>query len=482
MILQSVVFSNDIQIPEAVFYHTCDQVMCKDNNLILTGEAKVTTDTYMNLFDYEIWRKYTGLERYAVRITYEGTGMVSVYEWSLRGKVKIKDYILESEQNHTERFEIHPKENECAIYLEIVTQNQLNIMQIAYETWDDKIYKHPVHITLLSCTYQRKKEVLSNIQKVKKTRFYQLEDELYGKLDFCVVDNGSELEEKDEDYFKLVQNPNTGGSGGFTRGILEARKEAERYGTTHVIFMDDDVLFIEETFYRLYTLLSLIKEEYKNEVVAGRMFRLDARHIQYTASEIWNKSHILHVGHNVDMSKSENLLNVNDRRGEYTGWWFGCFPMSFVRKNLPLPFFLHCDDVEYGLRHGGEPIVLNGIQVWHETAEYRVTPTIVYYDVRNSMIVNTIYGFCKTPEELLELWYLQLGYYHRKKDYRCKYAVIVALWDYMKGKKHFMQNPGRKKLWRFPVCVEKCLTAVLWRVMKNYFVMLGVKTCDDYRK
>ena len=92
------------------------------------------------------------------------------------------------------------------------------------------------------------------------------------------------------------------------------------------------------------------------------------------------------------MTRPENLASLNDNEGaEYGGWWFACYPMEFVEKNRPLPFFLHCDDVEYGLRHGGTPIVLNGIQVWHETYEYRQSPVIAYYDTRNALIVNALY-------------------------------------------------------------------------------------------
>ncbi len=115
------------------------------------------------------------------------------------------------------------------------------------------------------------------------------------------------------------------------------------------------------------------------------MFRADKKYIQYTKTEIWNRSEILHTGWMQDMCKVECLPWMNLQEGEYSGWWFACFPMEFVQKEKPLPFFLHCDDVEYGLRLGTVPMALNGIQVWHETYEYRQSPVITYYDVRNSL-------------------------------------------------------------------------------------------------
>lgn len=189
-------------------------------------------------------------------------------------------------------------------------------------------------------------------------------------------------------------------------------------------------------------MLSLIKKEYKEEVIAGRMFRMDDRKVQYTAAEIWNKSDILHIGFNADMTNVDTLKSANDNFGaEYGGWWFCCFPMEFAKENDPLPFFLHCDDVEYGLRHGGTPIILNGIQVWHETYEYRQSPMIAYYDYRNSLIVNELYGFGKTDDETRWQDFLQrIKDIHDKGEYLLEYCIIRAYCDYRKGMRWFMRK------------------------------------------
>ena len=35
----------------------------------------------------------------------------------------------------------------------------------------------------------------------------------------------------------------------------------------------------------------------------------------------------------------------------YGAWWYSCIPLNEVReKGLPLPLFVRCDDVEYGMR------------------------------------------------------------------------------------------------------------------------------------
>ena len=70
---------------------------------------------------------------------------------------------------------------------------------------------------------------------------------------------------------------------------------------------------------------------------------------------------------------------IYDADADYGGWWFCCFPYVFVQENDVLPFFIHCDDVEYGLRCGKKPIIIEGVQVWHETYDKRMTPLMQYY-------------------------------------------------------------------------------------------------------
>ncbi|MDQ9768331.1 hypothetical protein RFZ33_14760, partial [Acinetobacter baumannii] len=58
-----------------------------------------------------------------------------------------------------------------------------------------------------------------------------------------------------------------------------------------------------------------------------------------------------------------------------------------TRDNLPIPLFLHHDDIEYGIRNRDQGIVfLNGIGVWHKGFEQTFPGVNVYYDVRNTLI------------------------------------------------------------------------------------------------
>lgn len=80
----------------------------------------------------------------------------------------------------------------------------------------------------------------------------------YGRLQIFVVDNGCELKQHNDTFLHVFHNRNTGGSGGFQRGLEEIRKNSSTF--SHVIFMDDDVEFDIEAFYILFDYLSKVSE------------------------------------------------------------------------------------------------------------------------------------------------------------------------------------------------------------------------------
>ena len=72
----------------------------------------------------------------------------------------------------------------------------------------------------------------------------------------------------------------------------------------------------------------------------------------------------------------------------YTGWWYCCIPSCIVtEKNLPMPYFIHLDDIEYGMRNYNNGIILlNGISVWHPSFVNKSPLWYGYYDMRNQLL------------------------------------------------------------------------------------------------
>lgn len=153
-----------------------------------------------------------------------------------------------------------------------------------------------------------------------------------------MVDNGSSLQLPESPYVHCIYNRNTGGSGGFQRGIEEIRKRNE--GFTHVIFMDDDVAFDISSFYLLFDFLSGVGEADRNRPVAGRMFCMDDPYIQYTAAEKWNRGMVSHVEFMRDVRETAYTQGkvIYDADADYGGWWFCCFHMYLYRKMMCFRF------------------------------------------------------------------------------------------------------------------------------------------------
>ena len=73
-----------------------------------------------------------------------------------------------------------------------------------------------------------------------------------------VVDNGSTLDADDfprADNFTLIRQANLGGTGGFMRGLMDAREKQSDY----ILFVDDDILLAPEMIYRAVAIAQIAK-------------------------------------------------------------------------------------------------------------------------------------------------------------------------------------------------------------------------------
>lgn len=458
--LQNFILPDELCTETQIYYRAIGEVKrISENVLSLPAGSIVATNTYMNLFDISAWKQYTFAQTIELWIELIGEGIIEVKSRDVEKEWLYEQITYQTTQKKTIKIRLNG-EISGQVYFQIHASQHTELYHASYRCSD---CASPIYLSVVICTYKRKQPLLGNIEKLFQSCFFDKNDWRYHKLFIRVVDNASELILPGKDNFKLYHNPNTGGSGGFTRGLLETRNEISSFPTSHVVLMDDDAMFQTESLYRIYALLSYIRPKYKNEVIAGRMFRLDNPQIQYTASEVWNRGDILHMGENLDVSKWESLKDINWQRGEYSGWWLAVFPYEFTANNLPLPFFLHCDDVEYGLRHGGKPIVLNGIQVWHETYEYRQSSVMAYYDYRNTLIVNAKYGLLKADFE--KRWKKVISTYHVEKKWDWELAIIVAMSDFLKGYNRFLKGQGSKHILTKKMFGMRVLNAVMWRIV-----------------
>ena len=465
MVLQRMVTYDGRGSDKGLYIRASCGIKTEAGRILVPKDGKIRTYTYMNEFDLGACRKYTDLTDF-------------IFVWRISGKGNIR-VLREGKTDGVTCMAEMQAESGCGCREEVrhcvegagdLQDGLLYFMfraeeESCLEAWieTETAVLRDVRISLVICTYKRRRQLerIINVLKAGKAETEREDNRKGGAagrrggregigengwLEAVVIDNASELEGSYGDGIAVFHNPNTGGSGGFARGMEETVGRLGEYPATHVVLMDDDVVLQWESLCRLYALLSFVRAGYAEEAVAGRMFRMDRPEVQYTALEIWNGGDIRHIGWNRDMGERECLWDMNENRGgEYGGWWFACFPIGYVRKNSPLPFFLHCDDAEYGLRHGGNPIILNGIQVWHETYEYRQSPLTAYYDCRNAMVVNAVAGKAGNgPDELWQKFFGKISDAHNRGDFLLEYFLIRAFGDFLKGRKWFMHKDNAR--------------------------------------
>lgn len=484
MVLQTFLFPDEICKDSELYYRIkgtaqtlADKKRKKEKEedcIVLDKNTEFSCDTYMNLMDVDTWVKYTAIRQIVLCINVSGTGRMVLMEMRQDGDRKRGEMDFNSQEVMSYQFVISDSDLHGMLYFRLMAETKVCFYGAFF--FSEEMEIREVKISLVICTYQREKQLAENLERLSKSDFFRNDSKRNGKLCIRVVDNAATLKKRKEwekENWYFYRNRNTGGAGGFTRGIVESQMDREHFSATHILLMDDDVEIQMETLYRLYALLSLIREEYLNEVVAGRMFCLDQKTVQYTAADIWNGGFIQHIGHNQDMVQRNYLYRMNQERGEYSGWWFACFPMEYTIENLPVPFFLHCDDVEYGLRHGGQPIVLNGIQVWHETCNYRQSAVIHYYDVRNTAFTNTRICYPKLKRHLIKCWFLGFLSNIRHKRWQQEYLKLLAIQDYWKGEKWLYQVDPEQNHQR--ICREaKRRVPVFWILIREIEVWIKV--------
>lgn len=428
MVLQYIVWPTSLktQIEELYYHVSFEPDITIDGLLKIPSKSFISFNTYFNMFSGKTWIKYTIIKKCIFRLIVDGRG--TVYLKKEDGCIIAKQKFCGKEEIKIVLNEIEP----VFYYIKIKADESVTILFGSVETEQEG---REIRIALATCTYNRKEMLYKNIRflREKNNKLVDNErvlDEIY------IVDNASNINssEVECEWIKLIPNRNTGGAGGFTRGLQEAMKNIN---ITHIILMDDDVDIEFESMVRTKSVLRYIKGEYEDNFIGGAMFRKDKPYVLHAAGEDWADGLIINPYKSTDMRESVAVQKISElvkSNQVYAGWWYCCIPRKHVeKKGYPIPFFLHCDDVEYSLRSGKTPIYLNGIAVWHEEFENKRNSIMEYYDVRNRLITNALY---KEHGKLYDAIYILCERFYANV-FRYRYEdfllSVKAAEDFLKG-------------------------------------------------
>lgn len=428
-----------------LYYHVIDAesntlIDVENGELHINKGVLVNFDSYYNSFSIEKWSKYTILDNLRLVLEIKGKFIVTLFRHKLAYREitteALGSYTVDTKERSKFSFEYPMLERMGVFSFSLVACNDDSCFYGGeYCTEIDDTSLRNVNIAVTMCTYHREAYIKRNLALLNNAVFNNSDSPLHDHLRLYIADNGQSLvkEEVENNYVSIYPQQSYGGAGGFVRGILEILNTKEKKTHTHILIMDDDVIIEPEGLVRNYSLLRLIKEEYKDRQIGGAMLRADRRYVQYEASGQFKGFGIKSIKPDRDL---RDLLWVLDNEKEethnYQAWFYSCIPIDvYLDNGFSLPLFMKGDDVEYGLRQK-QSITLNGIAVWHEPFESKDTFVSKYFCVRNETIVGCMHNMLDKKRVIKELqrafkWHI-LCYQFKAFDMHCR-----ALEDFCKG-------------------------------------------------
>lgn len=378
---------------QEILYFRLGKAFPNGNTIELQQGGTAAFTTYFNCVSIDKWREYTVVQSLTLHLELKGHFRVRLLSEHLINNGVTTEVLLDQEFNLKEKSCVElpfPDDASGLLSFSLLALEPGICYGGAYVTDVPEEQFRNTKIGIDICTFRRESFVLGNLERIRREVAEKEDALLHGHLEVFISDNGQTLDAKklNNDIIHIVPNRNVGGAGGFTRGMIEILKANEQgAGITHVLVMDDDIVFSLDVLYRTYLLLCLRKDKYKNAFVGGAMLRLDKPYHQVENGACWNEGRLISHKANLNLADlracaTNELLEYH----EYNAWWYCCIPMSVVRPdNLPLPLFIRGDDVEYGLRNCRQLMTLNGICVWHEPFESKYSSITYYYILRNQV-------------------------------------------------------------------------------------------------
>lgn len=435
----SIKFPQSSEIFDLYLRHS-EATLTNDQVILSRGEV-VSSNSYFNSFYENYYTKYTTIRSFYYLLNLEGDFKISVYR-EVAGSQE-RETIAEATFEHCQlsnSVQLPPiqlrEENAGRIYFELTCLSDRGIFAAGTIATDESKSRE-VSLGIVICTFKKENYVRNTLAAI-------LQDEQLQDKDFkvYVIDNGQTLDKSDfrDSRVKLVPNRNAGGSGGFTRGLIEGLEENV---CSHFLLMDDDIELESESICRLFAAHEYAKSDF---IVAGGLLNLNKKYELYEAGATFNGSSkargtygsLIPLNHRMDLRTTDvlNRLLIEDDP-DYGGFWFCSFSRAIVEQiNLPLPLFIKLDDVEFCMRAKQQlnlPIVtFPAMAVWHIPASDKNLNWEFYYYFRNDLITFAIHfspSFSFTVGNLTREIISSL----LRAKYDRAHMLIKAFEDYLKG-------------------------------------------------
>ncbi len=438
------------------------------NGCLLQGS--VDFFTYFNACSLAKWKKYAGIKRvylhlefaneainkeYACTIQFFGRSYLDSAASSLASGVRLTSTMGKTKENGSLVFDLLiPETDYEVIGFALDVRGGVVLEKAHYYARVAEEQINSVKIALCTTTFLKEDYIIPNIELVKN-EVLAADDVIARNFHMFVIDNGRTLDAEalSDEGVTVLPNPNVGGSGGFARGMMEAMKHDENF--THVLLMDDDVSISTESLRRTFNLLSLATGKYKNAFINGAMLVAEEPNRQFEdVSYVVNSGAYASVKSNKYYMDQQQYIVRNEHIDveipkAYGAWWFSCIPVSAIEQvGLPLPLFVRCDDVEYGMRAKPIYMTMNGICVWHDGFMGRSRASVDSYQYVRNFLIMIAMTDCSSQDLFMLRMERALRLQLRVMSYDAADLILDGIADYLKGPDYFASLNGEEVIKR----------------------------------
>ena len=375
-------------------------------------ESEVSFATYFNAFPASYWRRWSILESVVLRVELTGSARVDVYRSKATGAritVGGAPVVSTGTEPAVAEFEIDltPFEDGGWIWFDITTDSATTLHHAGWYAPIPAPGRANVAVGIP--TFNRPSDCVSALAALTSD---PLVDEVISAV--IVSDQGTN-KAKDHPGFaeaaaalgnrlSIHNQPNLGGSGGYSRVMYEALKNTD---CEQILFMDDDIRIEPDSILRALAMNRFAKVP---TLVGGQMLNLQEPSHLHVMGEMVDSENFMWTGAvntEYDHNFAKYPLNDEDEYRsrllhrridvDYNGWWMCMIPRQVAEElGQPLPLFIKWDDADYGLRageHGYPTVTLPGAAIWHMAWSDKddAIDWQAYFHLRNRLIVAALH-------------------------------------------------------------------------------------------
>lgn len=341
----------------------------------------VRLDRLLNVFGHKKWVALTGVSALTVRVKYRGgKARFSILTFDgVTTRLVAATALDQSDEPAAVEIPLPPHlAYSDLLFFSLDAEDATELEEITIVTRARPV--NALRTAVVITTFNRPAEVEEQVGELEALAERELDYHVF------VVDNGRNLEfARRYRNTTVVDSPNLGGAGGFTRGLLEAQDAG---GFTHALFMDDDAYCHPEALLRAAAVLRYAADP--QLAFAGAMHYLHAPEKQY---ELGGRL-ASYGAQSVRMDATVNDLpslyaNEQSEKPQYGAWWCFLFPLKAART-LPFPFFVRGDDITFSLQNRFTLETLPGLVAWQPSFDDKIGASVEYLAHRSYLAMPLI--------------------------------------------------------------------------------------------